>query len=110
MPVHLNQVRPSIVVDVDEPTTPRDVFVVHADPRRQRDIGKSAVPVVVIQVAGVVYEVGLEDVEPTVAIVVGHGYTHACLLVAVLVVGAPRHHSDVGKRAIVVVLEQDARL
>ena len=108
--IDLDDVGPAVVVVVDKPAAPCDIIVVDADAGVERQIGESSVAVVVIEVAGVVGEVGLEDIEPAVAVVVGHGHAHACLLVAVVVVGAAGHDGDIGKRAVVVVLEQDARL
>src|SRR5215472_5796905 len=63
-----------------------------------------------VEVARVVREVGLVDVQVAVAIVVGNTYTHARLLLAVLVVRAPSHDRDVRKGAVVVVAEQYAGL
>jgi hypothetical protein len=39
----------------------------------ERQVGEGSVAVVVVKVAGVVGEVGLEDIEPAVAVIVGHG-------------------------------------
>ena len=58
-----------------------------------------------VEVAGVVREVGFEDVEPAVAVVVGNGEAHSSLLMAVFVVGATGHDRDIGERAVMVVLE-----
>src|SRR5208283_3519202 len=51
-----------------------------------------------------------ENVEPAIAIVITNGQAHSRLFVAVFVVSATRAHGDVGKSAVVVVVEQDARL
>src|SRR5271165_4766892 len=59
-----------------------------------------------VEVAGVIREVGLEDIEPAVAVVVGHADSHSGLLVSVIVVSAAGHDSGIGERAVVVVLEQ----
>ena len=61
-----------------------------------------------IKIAGIVGEVGLEDIEPAVAVVVGDGNSHSGLLVAVLAVSASRHDGDVRESSIVIVVEQDA--
>ena len=63
-----------------------------------------------IEVACVVREVRLENVKPAVAVIVGHGQAHACLLMAVLAVGAAGDDGDIRERAVVVVVKQDARL
>ena len=63
-----------------------------------------------IEIAGVVGEIGFENVEPAVAIVVADGHAHAGLLVAIVAVGASGDHGDIGECAVVVVVEQDAGL
>ena len=71
---------------------------------------KRSVAVVVVEVAGVVGKVGFEDIEPAVAVVVAHANAHARLFVAIFAVGAAGHDGDVGERAVVIVVKQDARL
>src|SRR5215472_17182722 len=90
--VDLDDVGPSIVVVIDEPASPGDVLIVDTDTRGKCDITKSPVTVVVIKIAGVVSEVGFKNIEPAVAIVIGYTYAHSGLFVAVLAVGAARHH------------------
>ena len=63
-----------------------------------------------IEVAGVVGEVGFENVEPAVAVVVADANAHAGLLVAVVAVGASGDDGDIGERAVVIVVEQHAGL
>src|SRR5207302_8646362 len=58
--------------------------------------------------ACVVGEVGLENVKPSVAVIIGDRDTHSGLFVAVLTVRAAGDHRDIGKRAVVVVVEEDA--
>src|ERR1035438_9554705 len=55
---------------VEEHRAPAQVLGVESQPRVGRHIGKRAVWIVVIQRRGVVGKVGLEDIEPTVAVVV----------------------------------------
>src|SRR5690348_12170805 len=71
-------------------------------------VGERAVAVVVVEGGGVVGEIGFEDVEIAVAIVVGHGRAHAGLGAPVLVEGGAGHHGHVGKGAIVVVVVENA--
>ncbi len=58
-----------------------------------------------IKVAGIVGKVRLEDVEPSVAVIIADRNPHPCLLTAILAVGTTRHHAYVSKRAVVVVVE-----
>ncbi len=68
------------------------------------------ITVIAIEVAGIVREVRLENIEPPVAIVVGHGHAHSRLFVSILAVGASRHHSHVREGAIVIVAKQNTGL
>ena len=63
-----------------------------------------------VEVAGVVREIGFEDVEPAIAVVVGNSDAHAGLLMTAVAVGAIGHDGDIGKCAVMVVLKQDAGL
>jgi hypothetical protein len=74
--IHLHNVGPAVVVEVDEPAAPRHIAVIDADSGRvERQLAEGPVAVVVVEIAGVVGEVGLEDIEPPVAIVVGDTQT-----------------------------------
>ena len=66
-------------------------------PDIKRDIGERAVTVVVVEVAGVVGEVGLEDVEPAVAIIVADCHAHSGLVVPIVAVGASGEDGDIGE-------------
>src|SRR5439155_26146463 len=83
-------------------------LVVDADARRERDVAEGAVAVVVVEIAGVVGEVGLENVKPAVAVIIGDRDTHSGMFVAVLTVRAAGGHLDIGKRAVGVVGEEGA--
>ena len=83
---------------------------VHAQARYKGYVRESAVTVVVIEVRGVVGEIGLKDIEPTVAVIVSHTHAHPGLFLPVLVVSVSRHDSDVFERPIVFVMKKDAGL
>ncbi len=63
-----------------------------------------------IEVAGVVGEVGFENVKPPVAVIISYGHAHSGLLVAVVAVSASSQRGGVGESAVVVVAEQHAGL
>src|SRR5438034_84477 len=109
MSVRLQEVWPTIVVVIDKTAAPGDVLIVDAHARGKGLIGERSVAVVVIEVRGIVGKVSLEDVEPAVAIVVAHRDAHSRLFVPILVVGGAGYLSNIGERAIVVVVEQYAR-
>ena len=79
-------------------------------PEAKRHVAESAVAVVVVEIAGIVGEIGFENVEPAIAVVVTDGDAHSGLLVAIFAVSASGHDGDVGESAVVVVAEQDAGL
>src|SRR6266480_1615623 len=103
--VDLHNVGPAIVVVVEKSATPSHVPVIDSNAGGERDIGESSVSVVVIEIAGVVGKVRLEDVEPAIAVVVGDSDSHARLLVAIVAVSAPRRHRSLGKGPVVIVME-----
>ena len=61
--VDLHKIGPAVVVIVEKSAAPGDITVVDANAGREGDVGKSAVAIVVIKVAGVVGEIGFENVE-----------------------------------------------
>jgi len=83
---------------------------IDADAGRKRNITESSVAVVVVEVAGVVREIGLENVEPPVAVVVRDSNSHPRLLVAVFTVCATGYDRNIGECPIVIVVKQNARL
>src|ERR1700733_4770489 len=107
--IDLHDVRPAVIVEIDKPTAPCDKLVVDSDSRRKRSIGESPIGVVVIEVASVVCKVCLENIEPSIAVVVAHGQAHPSLLMPILAIGATGHYGDVVKSTVAIVAEQDAR-
>src|SRR4029077_14417223 len=108
--IDLNDVGPAVIVVIDEAAAPRDILIVDANPGGKGSVAEGSIAVVVIEVAGVVGEVCFENVEPAIAVVVGHAHAHAGLLVAILAVGDAGDDGLVGKGAVVIVAEQDAGL
>src|SRR2546430_17095855 len=108
MSIDLQNVGPAIIVEINEAATPGNVLIGDTDARRERDVAEGAFAVVVIEIACVVGEVGLENVKPSVAVIIGDRDTHSGLFVAVLTVRAAGDHRDIGKRAVVVVVVEDA--
>src|SRR5258708_2603133 len=85
--IHLKDVLPAIIVIVNKRASPCDIAVVDSNTGSERNVGESPIAVVVEQVAGVVSEVGFENVEPAVALVLRDGDTHPSLLMAALAAG-----------------------
>ena len=72
-------------------------------------LAESSVGIVPVQRGGIVREVGLEDIEPAVAIEVTDGRAHSGLLASIFVEGRACAHRHIGKRAVLVVVIKDAR-
>src|SRR5947208_16930116 len=104
----MQDVQPAGNIEINEAATPSNVLVVDADARGECNVTKGSVAVVVIEVARVVGEVGLENIKPAVAVIIGDGNAHSGLFVAVLAVGAAGHDRDIGESSVVVVVEEDA--
>ena len=108
--IHLKNVLPTVIVIVNEPAAPCDIAIVDSDACSECNIVESSIAIVVVQVAGVISEVGFEDVEPSIAVVVGDSNAHSCLFMAAIAISATSHDCNIGERAIMVVLEENARL
>src|SRR5207302_7190706 len=106
--VHLNNIGPAIVVIVDETASPGDVLVVDADTGGEGYITEGAIAVVVIEIACVIGEVGFENIEPAVAVVVRNSNSHPGLLVPIFAVGASSDHRNVGEGTVMIIAEQNA--
>ena len=69
---------------------------------------KTVLAQVVIETGGVAGEVGLDDIEIPVAIVIRDRHAHAGLRLAVRAVGHARLDGDLGESAVVIVLYSSA--
>src|SRR6266513_312543 len=101
--IDLQDVRPAVIIVINEAATPSNVLVVDADPRGECNITKGSVAVVVIEVARVVGEVGFENIKPSVAVIIGDGSDG--------IPGAGLEDAglrgDIGKGAVTVVVEEN---
>src|SRR5581483_4870774 len=107
--VYKKQVGPAVVVEVEEHRSPAEILGVQSDAGGESGIGEGSIAIVVIERGAVVGEVGFEDIEAAIAIVVGHGRAHACLLASVFVEGGACDYRNVGESSIVVVAIENAR-
>ena len=105
VPVDLHNIRPTVIVVIQKSAAPRHVLVVDPHAGRERHVAEGSVAVVVIQVAGVVGKISLENVEPSVAIVIGHADAHARLLVAIFAVRHAGNHRHIRECAVMIVSE-----
>lgn len=102
------EVRPAIVVIVDESHSPSHMVRMGSQPGRKGRIAKCAVAIIVIKVRRIVGEIGLGEVEEAILVVVTRRDTHARLGLAVSAVGDTRHKRQVRERAVMVVVVQNA--
>ena len=110
MSVDLQQVLPAIIVVVDKSASPGHILLVYAEPGGESHIAEGPIAVVVVEVRGIVGEVCLEDIEPTITVVVCDSDAHARLLVPAIAVCAARTHGNIGESSIVIVLKKNAWL
>src|ERR1019366_7180302 len=69
------------------------------------DVAESPIAQVAVEGVGVTREVGLEDVEVTVAVIIGGSRSHARMFPAILVDGEARGEADLLKRPVSLVVE-----
>ena len=108
MAVDVQNVLPAILIDIEKGRAPAEKLRMNAESGAHRDIGKRHLAQVAIERRRVVGEIGLEDIELAVAVVVAGGGTHAGLLAAVFVQGRPGHDTLLGKRTVPTVVKQQA--
>src|SRR5437899_82556 len=68
MPVGHKQIRPSVVINVDKKCAPAQELCVDSKPRKESDISKRTITVIVIKRGSLVRKVRLYDVKPAVAV------------------------------------------
>ena len=117
MPIHLGvyvpigdeHVLPAIVVEIDElcsKAQERNADRAQAAPARH--ICELSIVVVVIKIVCIIREVGLNNVGPTIVIVVGRINPHASLLAPVRAVSHSGFHTHFSESATAVVVVQHA--
>src|SRR6266550_6314685 len=106
--VSKNEVWPAVVVEVEEHGAPAQVLRMQAEPSRESNIRKKSFTIVAVEGGGVIGEVGLKNIRPAVAVVIGDGCTHSGLLAAIFVERNPGRYRNVGECAIVIVAIKDA--
>ena len=106
--VYEQEVGPTVVVEIEKHGAPAEVLGVQAETRGVGDVVESAVAIVAVERGGVVGEVGFENVEAAVAVVVGGRGAHAGLGAAVFVEGCARGDGNVLEGAVAIVVIEDA--
>src|SRR5882762_27949 len=102
------QIGPAVIIHVKKHDTPAEILRVQAESRGKSLVVKRAVPIVPVKRRGVVRKISLEKIEPAVAVVVRNGRSHASLLPPVIIKRGARNNGDIGERAVVIVVVEDA--
>src|SRR5262249_17459827 len=97
------------VVDVNEKGSPSQQLRIPGQARRSGYIGKRSVLIVAIERCSIVREVGFDDVEPAVAVVVDGVSAHSGLLVTFVVVRNAGFDGDFFECPVMVVVKQQVR-
>src|SRR5579871_5013353 len=80
MPVHVQNIGPAIIVEVKESTTPTQQSRMGCQPCRLGIVLKQALAMIAIKIWKIVGEVGLENIQQPVAVVVPSGSAHSRLV------------------------------
>src|ERR1700730_10003343 len=110
MPVHHEDVRPAVVVEIEKAHTPAHILRIAAHAAVVNNFFKSAVAVVAVQIRRVIDEVGLYQVQVSIAIKISRSGSHAGLLAPVLAVCYACFNCNIGEGTVAVVSKQEARL
>src|SRR5258705_11233122 len=86
VPVGYKQIQPTVIVIVEKLCSPTDVRKTNlGDLRLEGDVSKRIVAVVVIENVVLVVEIGYEQIQPSVMVVIAKGHSHGTLLSTALV-------------------------
>ena len=102
------QVRQAVVVEIHHAGAPAHEAILHRQPGSPAGFFEIGLAHVVIEVRGIAFEIGFEDIETAVEIVVAHGRAHPGLLLAIFTIGDAANGAFFAKRAVVIVQEQQA--
>jgi hypothetical protein len=108
MSVRHEDIRPTIVIEVDKAGAPTDEARIHPDTAMKCHIVKRAVSAIVVERTSVLLKICLYQVEKTVSVVVTSVRSHTALLSAILVVGHPGERAGFRKGSIAVVVVEQA--
>src|SRR6185295_6274233 len=109
VPVGHEYVRPSIVVDVQKHRSPAQELTIFPQSSFKSHVRKGSIAVVVIERGSVVREICLNDVQPSIAIVVDRMSAHTSLFPAIIVEGNAREHAGFRESAVVIIVEEQTR-
>src|SRR5258708_7299506 len=85
MTVRHEYVRPAIVIEVTKAHTPSQISGIAAQTALQDSVVESPVSIVMVKIRRLIRIVRLNNVQPTIAVIIADGHAHAALHSAVLV-------------------------
>src|SRR5712692_8626960 len=104
MSVGENEIGPAIIVKVKKHGAPAQILRVQTKSRGEGNIRKDSIAVIAVQGRRVIGEVGLKNIQPSVAVVIRDGSSHARLLTPIFVERYSSHHRNIGKSSIAIVV------
>src|SRR3954463_10155558 len=105
--IHQQQIRPAVVVDVEEHCSPSQILRVQPQSSCGSGVGKGPIPVVFIESGGIVGKIRLENIQMPVAVIVRDGRSHPGLLAAILVECGSGGYRHIVERSVMVVAVED---
>ncbi len=102
------QIGPAVVVHIDERHAPAEILRVQSESGGKGLVVKCAVAIVPVERGSIVGKIGFEKIQPAVAVIVADRGAHSGLLAPVIIKRGARNNGDVGERAVVVVVVEDA--
>src|SRR6266849_8736948 len=103
MSVGEDEIGPAIIVKVKKHGAPAQILRVQTKSRGESHIRKDSSTVIAVQGRRVIGEVGLKNIQPSVAVVIRDGSSHARLLAPIFVERHSSHDSNIGESAIAIV-------
>src|SRR5262245_35587758 len=106
--VDLNNIQPTIVVEISEPASPPNNSGIARHSGLLGSVGECPVAVVLKEIGGLERKVCLENVQPAIAIIVSGSYAHSRLGLSVTAECASSQHGYIAECAIVHIAKQSA--
>ena len=108
MAVADQNVGPAVIIHVEKTATPAQIARIQSQPAFKGAVFEISIAAIAIQRMGVAGEIGFEDVEVAVAVVIGGGDSHASLGLAVGAEGGAGVNANIHKFSVLLVLVKSA--
>ena len=102
----MEEVQPAVVVEINEVNSPADVLRIDGQAGRGGQVVEELTLHIAIEDRRIVAEVGEEEVEVAVTVIISHGDAHIGLLLAVAIHRHPGFHGAFREGPIMIVAEQ----